>query len=172
MIIENLNGLIVLHAEGTNKITNSERSFFSDFIYLGKNDSIDNYQEVTKDVWKHYIGQLNQNDADIINIKIEETNSNILNLEEVSLDTDFRLMMLEIKLEFGETARAVSLFSYTNLNTIGGNNVYTLLKKRIERQSYESKEEMQTMLDLYYFKGRITAEQYDELSNLLESQED
>lgn len=107
---------------------------------------------------KNYLGQLNQNDADIINIKIEETNSNILNLEEVSLDTDFRLMMLEMKLEFGETARAVSLFSYTNLNTIGGNNVYTLLKKRIERQSYESKEDMQVMLDLYFFNNRITAE--------------
>ena len=82
MIIENrTNGLVILFADEGKKITNSERSFFSDFIYLGKNDSIDNYQEVTKDIWKHYIGQLNQNDADIINIKIEETNSNILNLE-------------------------------------------------------------------------------------------
>ena len=127
---------------------------------------------INMNIKKNYLGQLNQNDADIINIKIEETNSNILNLEEVSFDTDFRLMMLEMKLEFGETARAVSLFSYTNLNTIGGNNVYTLLKKRIERQSYESKEDMQVMLDLYFFNNRITAEQYDELSNLLESQEE
>ena len=50
--------------------------------------------------------------------------------------------------------------------------MYTLLKSKITRKSYASKEEMQTMLDLYYFKGRITAEQYDELSNLLESQEE
>ena len=50
--------------------------------------------------------------------------------------------------------------------------MYTLLKKRIERQSYESKEDMQVMLDLYFFNNRITAEQYDELSNLLESQEE
>ncbi len=80
MVIKNINGLVILYAEENNKLTNSEMTFFSDFIYLGKNDSIDNYQEVTKDIWKHYIGQLNQNDADIINIKIEETNSNILNL--------------------------------------------------------------------------------------------
>lgn len=50
--------------------------------------------------------------------------------------------------------------------------VYPLLKSKITRKTYTSKEEMQTMLDLYYFKGRITAEQYDELSNLLESQEE
>ena len=50
--------------------------------------------------------------------------------------------------------------------------VYPLLKSKITRKTYTSKEEMQTTLDLYYFKGRITAEQYDELSNLLESQEE
>ena len=50
--------------------------------------------------------------------------------------------------------------------------VYPLLKNRITRKTYTSKEEMQTMLYLYYSKGRITAEQYDELSNLLESQEE
>lgn len=50
--------------------------------------------------------------------------------------------------------------------------VYPLLKSKITRKTYASKEEMQTMLDLYYFKERITADQYDELSNLLESQEE
>ena len=50
--------------------------------------------------------------------------------------------------------------------------IYPLLKSQIKRKTYASKEEMQTKLDLYYFKGRITAEQYDELSNLLESQEE
>ena len=50
--------------------------------------------------------------------------------------------------------------------------MYGLLKGRIERGTYKTKEEMLTMLDLYYFKERITAEQYDELSNLLESQEE
>ena len=49
--------------------------------------------------------------------------------------------------------------------------MYGLLKGRIERGTYKTKEEMLTMLDLYYFKGRITAEQYDELSNLLEENE-
>lgn len=50
-------------------------------------------------------------------------------------------------------------------------NVYVLLKKRIERKTYSDKESMQVMLDKYYFAGRINGEQYDELTELLNSQE-
>ena len=49
--------------------------------------------------------------------------------------------------------------------------MYGLLKGRIERWTYKTKEEMLTMLDLYYFNGRITAEEYDELTKLLEEKE-
>ena len=49
--------------------------------------------------------------------------------------------------------------------------MYTLLKRKIERKSYKTKEDMQVMLDLYFFNERITAEQYDELSKVLVSQE-
>ena len=102
MIVENLNGLIILHSENECKITNSERSFFSDFIYLGKNDSIDNYQEVTKDIWKHYIGQISQSDADVINENLNQVKNNVYTLEDILIDTDFRLMVLEMEKEYGE----------------------------------------------------------------------
>ena len=49
------NGITKLLADEGKKITNSERSFFSDFIYLGKNDSPDNYEEVGREIWKHFI---------------------------------------------------------------------------------------------------------------------
>ena len=45
--------------------------------------------------------------------------------------------------------------------------VYILLKRRIEKKTYPSKEEMQEMLDTYYFVGRITTEQYKELTEML-----
>ena len=32
MIIQNINGVVSLYAEGTNKITNIERNFFTDII--------------------------------------------------------------------------------------------------------------------------------------------
>lgn len=55
MIVENKDGLTVIYAEDENKITNSQRTFFSDFIYLGKFDSVDNYEEVPRSVWKQFV---------------------------------------------------------------------------------------------------------------------
>ena len=101
MIIENLNGLTVLYAEGNNKITNAERTIFVDYIYLGKNDSINNYQEVPREIWKHFIED-KPTDFDILQEKISDNNSMITNLEELLLDTDFRLMCLEIEKEYKE----------------------------------------------------------------------
>ena len=101
MIIENLNGLTVLYAEGNNKITNAERTFFTDMIYLGKNDSVENYQEVPRDIWKHFIED-KPTDFDILQEKISDNSSMITNLEELLLDTDFRLMCLEIEKEYKE----------------------------------------------------------------------
>ena len=49
-------------------------------------------------------------------------------------------------------------------------DVYKLLKKKIERGRYESKEEMQQMLDDYRYARRITSEQYRELTDLLNAQ--
>ena len=59
MIVENKNGLTVIYAEDENKITNSQRTFFSDFIYLGKFDSVDNYEEVPRCVWKQFVKEEN-----------------------------------------------------------------------------------------------------------------
>ena len=74
MIIENRNGLTVLYAEGTNKITNQKRSFFTNLIYLGKNDSVDNYVEVEKDIWKNFV--------EITNPDIEDLKENLKTLDE------------------------------------------------------------------------------------------
>ena len=59
MIVENKDGLTVIYAEDENKITNSQRTFFSDFIYLGKFDSVDNYEEVPRNVWKLFVKEEN-----------------------------------------------------------------------------------------------------------------
>ena len=55
MIVENKDGLTIIYAEDENKITNSQRTFFSDFIYLGKFDSVDNYEEVPRYIWKQFV---------------------------------------------------------------------------------------------------------------------
>ena len=173
MIIENKNGLTKLLAEGNNKITNSERSFFSEFIYLGKNDSPDNYEEVGREIWKHFIED-KPTDFDILSEKISDNNSMIANLEELSLDTDFQLLLLDIRVEDLENTSSPILSKYglsmVNHILIGDDKMYDLLKKRIIRNTYTSKEDMQEMLDIYYFAGRIKAGQYEELTLLLAEQ--
>ena len=91
MIIENRNGLTVLYAEGTNKITNQKRSFFTNLIYLGKNDSVDNYVEVEKDIWKNFVEITNPDIEDLKeNLKTlnEKVDSNKTELDATNLSQD------------------------------------------------------------------------------------
>ena len=95
MIIENLNGLTILYAEENNKLTNLEMTFFSDFIYLGKNDSPDNYEEVGRAIWKHFIEEENP-DVNELKEQIKDLQEDRNNLEMVLLDTDYRLTCMEL----------------------------------------------------------------------------
>ena len=79
MLIANRNGLTVLYADGTNTITNHQRSFFSDLIYLGKGDSADNYVEVEKNIWKNFVK--------ITDPDIEDLKENLKTLDE-KVDTN------------------------------------------------------------------------------------
>ena len=68
------NGKIIkILAEEDKKITNKDRSFFSDFIYLGKNDSPDNYEEVGREIWKHFIEDPN---PDVVELQAQTKDIN------------------------------------------------------------------------------------------------
>lgn len=84
MIIENSNGVVILRSEGTNKITNSSRDFFTDMIYLGKNDSPDNYEEVGREIWKHFVKEEN---PDILELtaRTDDLQSSVSSLQEETL---------------------------------------------------------------------------------------
>ena len=73
MIIDNSNGLIRMLADEDKKITNANRDFFSDFIYLGKNDSPDNYEEVGREIWKHFIEESN---PDVVELQAQTKDIN------------------------------------------------------------------------------------------------
>ena len=81
MVIENkTNGFIRLLADEGKKITNSERSFFSDFIYLGKNDSADNYEEVGREIWKHFVEEEN---PDVV--ELQEQVKDLKNIDDITM---------------------------------------------------------------------------------------
>ena len=73
MIIDNSNGLTRILADEGKKITNANRDFFSDFIYLGKNDSPDNYEEVGREIWKHFIEDPN---PDVVELQAQTKDIN------------------------------------------------------------------------------------------------
>ena len=96
MIIENLSGMTRIFAEGDNKITNIERNFFTDIICLGKNDSPDNYEEVGYDIWKHFVDEVPDSKVEKLESSIEMLKTTQIELGDILLDTDFRLMCLEM----------------------------------------------------------------------------
>ena len=96
MIIDNLDGMVILRAEGSNKITNEARDFFTETIYLGKNDSPDNYEEVGRDVWKHFVKEENP-DINELKARTDDLQSSVSSLqEETSILNETHLMSEEI----------------------------------------------------------------------------
>ena len=95
MQIINKNNLTKILADEGKKITNKDRSFFADFIYLGKNDSPDNYEEVGREIWKHFIEEENP-DMNELKEKIKDLREDRDNLEMVLLDTNFKLTCMEL----------------------------------------------------------------------------
>ena len=82
MQIINKNNLTKILADEGKKITNKDRTFFSDFIYLGKNDSPDNYEEVGREIWKHFIEEENP-DVKELKEQIKDLQADRDNLEMV-----------------------------------------------------------------------------------------
>ena len=81
MIEDKKDNLRILYASEGMKLTNSDRSFFSDFIYLGKNDSPDNYEEVGREIWKHFIEEENPDVRELQNIT-KDLQSDVQNLQD------------------------------------------------------------------------------------------
>lgn len=73
MVIDNTNGLIKMLADEGKKITNADRTFFSDYIYLGRNDSSDNYEEVGREIWKYFIEDPN---PDVVELQAQTKDIN------------------------------------------------------------------------------------------------
>ena len=110
MIVENLSGLIRLVAEGSNKITDKNRTFYTDFIYLSKNDKVENYEEVTYEIWGLLLeNEIPQNKLEELTAKIKTLEDEKAELEDklhsierehgdYLLDNDLRITMLELGL--------------------------------------------------------------------------
>ena len=95
MKVVNSDKFIKIVADEGKKITNANRDFFSDYIYLSKTDSADNYEEVGREIWKHFTKEEN---PDIIEMmaQIKDLQDANDELGELLLETDYRLLKLQI----------------------------------------------------------------------------
>ena len=96
MIIDNLDGMVILRADEGKRITNASRDFFTDLMYLGKNDSPDNYEEVPREIWKYAVKDENP-DINELKARTDDLQSSVSNLqEETSILNETQLMSGEI----------------------------------------------------------------------------
>ena len=99
MILEEKYGLRILHADDGKKITDFDRTFFSDFVYLGKNDSQDKFDEVGREIWKHFITEENPDIKEMQNqIKDLKEETQALKEEAVRLKSE-NVLLTELLLE-------------------------------------------------------------------------
>ena len=72
------------------------RQIFVNKVFLSTNDNINNWEEVGYDVWGCFIDEIPTNKAEKLECDIKSLLEKQLELSEILLDTDFRLMCLEM----------------------------------------------------------------------------
>ena len=80
MEVVNSDKFIKIVADEGKKITNANRDFFSDYVYLSKNDSPDNYEEVGREIWKHFIEDPN---PDVV--ELQEQVKDLKNIDDITM---------------------------------------------------------------------------------------
>ncbi len=94
MIIDTSKGFTKIIADEGKKITNKKRTFFSDFICVAKNGNIEDYEEVGREIWKHFIEEENP-DVKELTARTEDLQEDVQTLNEAqnaNLETDDMLM--------------------------------------------------------------------------------
>ena len=87
-----------LKAKEGNKITDKNRTFFNDFIYVPDNYNPDDYEEVPYEIWGGFLEEeVPQNRVEGLEQQIKNLQEDKENLEFVLLDTNFRLTCMELK---------------------------------------------------------------------------
>ena len=87
-----------LKAKEGNKITDKNRTFFNDFIYVPDNYNPNDYEEVPYEIWGVFLEEeIPQNKVEGLEQQINILQEDKENLELVLLDTNFRLTCMELK---------------------------------------------------------------------------
>lgn len=98
--IERIDNIIKIIANDSYKITNSKNDFYSDFIFLPSNynleDNPQGIRAVGYGIWGQFLEEVPDNKVEKLELSIEMLKTTQIELGELLLDTDFRLMCLEM----------------------------------------------------------------------------
>lgn len=83
MIIDTSKGFTKILADEGKKITDKKRTFFSDFICVAKNGNAEEYEEVGREIWKHFIEEEN---PDVVELqkRVKDVQDDVKTLQETS----------------------------------------------------------------------------------------
>ena len=99
--IERMDNIIKVIANDSYKITNSKNDYYSDFIFLPSNynleDNPQGIRAVGYGIWGQFLEEeIHQNKVAKLESSIEMLKTTQIELGDILLDTDFRLMCLEM----------------------------------------------------------------------------
>ena len=85
MKVKDMNGIKALYAEDGMKITDKNRKFFLDYVYLAKSDSVENYEEVDYTIWKNYI-QEDELEIEVLRKRVKELEKQLEDVKNSNVD--------------------------------------------------------------------------------------
>ena len=80
MVIDKSNGTVKIIADEGKKITNRDRTIFSDFLFIAKSSNIEDYEEVGREIWKHFIEEEN---PDVV--ELQEQVKDLKNIDDITM---------------------------------------------------------------------------------------
>ena len=86
---------IKLIADEGKRLTGVGREYFSETLFLPPNADISDYEEVGREIWKHFIEEENPDMIEMM-AQIEDLQDANDELGELLLETDYRLLRLQI----------------------------------------------------------------------------
>ena len=86
---------IKLIADEGKRLTGVGREYFSEILFLPPNADISDYEEVGREIWKHFIEEENPDMIEMM-AQIKDLQDANDELGELLLETDYRLLRLQI----------------------------------------------------------------------------
>lgn len=80
MTIDTSKGFTRILADEGKKITDKKRTFFSDFICVAKNGNVEDYEEVGREIWKHFVEEEN---PDVVELQNQVTD--LKNIDDITM---------------------------------------------------------------------------------------